>query len=379
MELDEIRREIDTIDAEILELFQKRMKLAEGVARFKKANNMPVFQAQREEEVLDRIADMSRDGMKNGSRLLFANIMDISKCIQQESLTEAEIPEIYTNKREKIRLACPGTEGSNSSEACRALFDNPEINHVETFDEVFQAVENGTVDYGVVPIENNTAGEVTQTYQLMNKHSFYIYKSAAIRINHVLAAIKGATLSGIETVFSHEQALLQCGEWLSSHSELQTRPYMNTALAAKMVRDSQNGKIAAICSESCARLYGLDILEKNIADNPENYTRFICISKRLEVSENADMISVALTTPHTAGALYRLLTRFAVNGLNLAKIENRPLPPDMEKSGEFDVMFYLDFYGSIKDLSVVKLLKCLESELNYYKFLGNFESTTRRE
>ena len=379
IDLNEIRTEIDKIDTEILQLFVKRMALASDVADYKKAKGMPIYQADREVQVLDRVSKSSPPKFEKGARLLFANIMDISKSLQTDILSETALPKPNPRKTGVPKVACQGTSGSYSQVAYEALFDKGDLSFCDTFEEVFKAVDSRIVDYGILPIENNTAGDVAQTYELMNKYSFYISRAVAIPINHVLAGVKGANFEDISLVYSHEQALRQCSGFFGKNVHLKPKTFENTATAAKMVTGKGDKSIAAICSAESARLYGMEIIRENISDNSENYTRFICITKHLELDNDADTISVALSTRNTPAALYRLLTKFAVNGLNLTKIENKPLPATVKKEHEFDVLFYLDFTGSIKDENVSKLLSSLETDMKFYKFLGNYKSVIKKD
>lgn len=372
MDLKLIRAEIDEIDEQLLRLFEKRTALACDVAKYKKENNMAVFQKDREQFILDKAADAVGDEMKNGVRLLFTTLMDISKCRQQQLLTDPRPFVSHTPKKERP-IAATVTRGSYSAEACSLFFNgNCDIRYVRNFEEVFSAVERGEVDYGVLPIENSTAGDVSATYDLMGKHRFYISKTVKIHISHILAAKKGTDPSEIKTVYSHEMALRQCAAFLDRFSA-DTIPMSSTAEAAKYVSYADES-CAAICSAPCARLYGLEPLAEDISDVRDNFTRFILISNRLEIPENASVVSLSLTLPHTPGSLYRLLTRFAFCGLNLSRIESKPVPPDLSelKDDAFDFIFYLDFIGNIQSPEVVKLLNNLEDEMKYYRFLGNY-------
>lgn len=374
-----IRNEIDNIDSEILKLFIKRMALTKNVADYKRKNNMPIYQKGRENEVLDRISSLSPKEYEKGARLLFANIMDISKSLQNDILGDAKSFLEQARLDTSPSVACQGTKGSYSQAAYEALFESKgSLQFCETFEEVFKAVDAGKVDYGILPIENNTAGDVAQTYELLTKYNIYISKAVAIQINHVLASVEDAEFSDIKNVYSHEQALRQCNTFFSENPQLSPKVYKNTAIAAKIVAESKDKTISAICSAYSAKLYGLKILKTNISNTENNFTRFICISKQLEIEENADTISVAISTRNEPASLYRLLTKFAVSGLNLTKIENKPLPATVKKEHEFDVLFYLDFTGSVKDSSVAKLISSLESEMKYFKFLGNYKSIIKR-
>lgn len=371
MDLGNIRQEIDSIDNQILDLFLKRMDLCVNVAKYKKENNLPVFQGKREDEILERIGKMAPDNLSDGAKQLFTNIMDISKCLQQQVLTDLAELDFYPQKKGRVTVACPGTAGSNTEQACNKLFSDKDILYFADFADVFDAVVNDRADYGVLPIENSTAGEVSQTYRLLAKYDFYICKSTQINIKHCLAAKKGT--KEIKAIYSHEQALAQCSGFVKK-SGAAPIPYQNTALAAKMVAENDDFTSAVICSELAASLYGLEILAKDIADNPDNTTRFICISKRAEVSENADIISLSMSLPHTAGSLYRMLTRFSFYGLNLTKIESAPVPENSLdiKTETFDVIFYLDFEGSVRSPEVLRLIQTMKQEMKYFKFLGNY-------
>lgn len=366
MDLQELRNEIDSLDREILTAFEKRMQLCRGVAKYKTQNNLPVFQSGREKEIIEKVTKNSPEDLKAGAAALFTEIMDISKSLQQQyifgskSFMESKPFTIDPN----AAVGCQGISGSNSEAAARKLFKDNEITFYHEFEDVFSAVENEEIQYGILPIHNSTAGSVTQTYDLMKKHDVYIAKTIKFEITHCLAAKKGTKSEDIKTVYSHPQALAQCSAFLRRNG-FQTVPYENTATAAKLA--SENDGIAAVCSEECAALYNLEIIKKGIANTIPNFTRFICITKDLCVPEDAGTIAVTLEIPNSEGSLYRILTKFFVNGMNLEKIESRPVA-----DGSFDVMFYLDFEGNISDTKTSALLDELKNQLDYFKFLGNY-------
>ena len=375
MELDKIRESIDKLDGELLELFVQRMKLCCDVAEYKAQNGLPVFQGGREREILERISQTAPDEFKGASTLLFSQIMDISKCLQQERLTKYRAVQHVQPVKDPV-AACPGIAGSYSEEACIKVFgDRANIKYFDTFGQVFEAVNSGEADYGVVPIENSTAGGVDGTYDLLEQYDTYICGRLSIPVRHVLAAKKGAGKA--TKVMSHEQALHQCMGFVRENG-LAALTAPNTSIAARTVAQEDFTDIACICSRHCAELYGLEILNENIADSNENFTRFIVISKTLQIPENADIISVCLSLPHHSGSLYRLLTRFSFSGLNLTKIESRPMPPRIKKktgTEGFEFIFYLDFEGSVLNPSVTKLLDNLEKDCSYYRFLGNYKDS----
>ena len=370
LELIDLRNSIDEIDSEILKLFEKRMNVCKQVAQYKKENNLPIFQGGREDEVIEKIrSQTTNESLKNGTATLFTTIMDISKHPQQQEMLkeskELPFPSHVEAQLEKAKkIGCQGISGSNSETAASMIFgDKIPFSFYSTFEEVFEAVENGEIDYGVIPIHNSTAGSVTQTYDLMSKYDTYIVKSVCVEINHCLAVKENVDISEISDVISHPQALSQCSDYITKRG-FSPISHSNTATAAEHVANSDE-KLAAICSEDCAKQFSLKILARNIANSLSNYTKFICISKNFELTHEADTISVILKLQNTQGSLYRLLTKFTVNGLNLDKLESRPI-----KDGSFDVMFYLDFKGNIFDKSVEALIADLSQNLEFFKFLG---------
>ena len=373
MDLNEIRKDIDAIDDQIVKLLEQRSQLAVDVAKYKKEHNMQVMQQGREQFIIDRVRDAVCDEMKSTAEIAFTTIMDLSKCRQHHLLTEKR--DFHIHKPMSGRpLAATVTKGSYSAVACDRFFGGKcDVTYVKHFEDVFEMVEKGEVDYGVLPLVNSTAGDVTATYDLMGKHNFYICRTLDVHISHVLAAKKGTKLSDVKNVFSHEMAIRQCSEFINENN-LNPIETSTTAKGAQIVAKTDETDCAAICSEFCAEMNGLEILAENISDIKDNYTRFILISKRLEVTDDANVISLSLTLPHTPGSLYRLLTRFSYCGLNLSRIESKPMPSgfaDM-KDDAFDFIFYLDFMGSIRNEGVVKLLNNLEDEMKYYRFLGNY-------
>ena len=289
MDLNTLRNEIDSIDTEILNLFLKRMDVCRKVGEYKKSNNLPVMQGNRENEIIERIKANSPNGLEDGSALLFQNIMDISKSLQNiEMISSCDKKYDGCNFDSATKIACQGTVGSYSEKACKKLFQNKTVEFYRDFEDVFNAVDKGEVDFGILPLQNTTIGSVSETYDLMAKYDFYINTLIRVEITHCLAVKKGTTISEIEGVYSKEEALSQCTNFLKRNNLIQI-PYANTALSSELVANS-NEKIACICSKNCAELYGLEIVADNIANAYPNYPRFICFSKNLTTNENADII-----------------------------------------------------------------------------------------
>ncbi len=279
---------------------------------------------------------------------------------------------------EKIRSAVPlavsagdiiayqGIKGANSFVAAQRLFPGSKLKRHQSFKDVFEAVEKGECDYGVLPVENSTAGSVSAVYDLILHYRFYIVKALDMPIDYCLAGLKQSELSDIEKVISHPQALSQCEQYITRNG-FEPMPCANTAVAARDTAREKRLNLAAVCSYEAAEEYGLKVLDDHLQDNKNNTTRFIVISKKLYISENANKVSLCFSLPHVTGALFHMLRRFDALGLNLTKIESRPIPDK-----DFEYLFYLDFSGSIKTEGVTELICRLSEEMPEFTFLGNF-------
>lgn len=371
LDLSDIRKNIDSIDDQLLELFRQRMELTCQVAQYKAAHNMVVFQSEREKAIIRSVRDRSPDDLKSSAEFLFTNIMDISKCRQNNAITPAvEIPH-RTEIKQGATVAVQGISGAYGHAAAVRLFPDGKMDFHASFAEVFEAVENGSADYGVVPVENSTAGEVTANMELLEKHSVYINRTVTVPCTHVLAAKHGVKSEDIRIIFGHEQAIRQCSEYIASRQSLTVIPYANNAMAAQMVAENRSSELGCICSRECAEMHGLDVVEPAIAADPNNATRFICFSKEMEVYDGADTVAVSVSLPHISGSLYRMLTKFAVNELDLTKIQSKPLPLEY-RTEENEFMFYLEFSGNISQPVVLRLLNNFGTEYTYFRLHGNF-------
>ena len=375
-DLSTIRERINEIDNKIVELWKERMETCLSVAQYKKENNLPVLDARREAELLNRVGNMAGDELEVYSRVLYDTIMTVSKSYQHQFLSKGNaLTEKIRNAVEnteklfpsKAMIACQGVPGAYSGIACEKIFRYPTVSYFKTWHDVVNAVEKGLCKYGVLPIENSTAGSVNNVYDLMAEHNFYIVKSFRLKINHCLLGNKGATLDGIKEIYSHEQALNQCSEFLRQHSDIKVNVCENTAMAAKMVMESGRTDVAAISSENCRDLYSLTMLSSDIQNKDNNYTRFICISKELEVYPGADKTSIVLTLPHRPGSLYHTLARFYALGINVIKLESRPM-----QNKDFEFMFYFDMSVSVYDDAFYEILEQLSDECEYFNYLGSY-------
>ena len=376
MDLKECRQEIDKINAEMLRLFVKRMEISEEVAKNKAEKGLPIFNNAREREILGDMTAASPEIFENYVKTFFTVLMDLSKSYQRTVLNDTDniekkiksaidsTPKIFPKR---AVVACQGTEGAYSQIAANRLFGMEKIIYYKSFEDVFKAVRDKKCDFGVLPIENSTYGTVIDVYDLMKKYRFSIVRSQRLKITHKLLAKKGTLLSDIKEVYSHPQALGQCSNFFAANPKIKAVPFTNTALAAETVKNSADNSLAAIASSSCAELYGLDIISDEIQNSGNNQTRFICISSEDYIFPGADKISIMLSLPHTPGALYNTLAKFAAIGLNLTKIESRPI-----EGSDFEAQFYFDFEASPYDEKILKMLDALSRDCENFVFLGSY-------
>ncbi|AMJ40779.1 bifunctional chorismate mutase/prephenate dehydratase [Anaerotignum propionicum] len=374
MDLEALRLRVNEIDDEIAKLFVERMQTSAKIAEAKAEKNLPVLDQKRENQVLQRVMDQAGEEFELYIKTLYHTMFEVSRSYQAGLLTK-ETPlsqEIIANFQEpklefprKAIVACQGVEGSYAERACGKLFSMPNTMFFNSFESVFNAVEMGLCQYGVLPIENSSAGSVTEVYDLMVRHKFYVVKSLKLHINHALVTKKGIKLSDIKEIISHEQALQQCSEFLKSLPNVKVTVFENTATAAKYVAECDRTDIAALSSPECAKLYGLDILKEDVQNNANNYTRFICIAKNMEIYAGANKISLMLSVEHRPGSLHEMIGKVACQGLNLSKLESRPIP-----GKDFEFRFYFDIEGSVFSPYVLTLLKDMELSAEQLSFLG---------
>ncbi len=376
MELKEIRKEIDKLDDELLQVFEKRMNLSKLVAQTKQEKGLPVFDSSREREILCNITSKASREISNYAGALYNTVFSLSrsyqkKIINQDSEIKKRIEEVTSKTPvmmpEKAIVACQGMEGAYSQHACDKLFRYPSVMYFNTFEDVFKAVESGLCKYGVLPLENSTAGSVNSVYDLMSKYKFYIVRSAKLCIQHSLLAKKGTKFENIKEIFSHEQAINQCSLFLNSLDSIKITPCENTAKAAKLVSKSERNDVAAIGADDCAELYDLSVLSRDIQNTQNNYTRFICISKNLEIYPGADRTSIVMTISHKPGSLYNVISRFASLGLNLTKLESRPI-----EGSDFEFRFYFDIGASVYSDELKSLITELENDSVEFEYLGSY-------
>lgn len=377
MNLEELRKRIDETDDRILKDFSERMGIAAEIAKFKTDNNRPVADRRREREKTLSIINKTPDEFRDYTPILYSILFELSRSYQQRLVGyDTELTEKIKNAIENTDrlfpknayVACQGVEGAFSQTAAEKLFKHPDIMYFSNFEAVFKAIEQGLCRYGVIPVENSTAGSVNSVYDLMMEHKFYIVNSIRLKVDHNLLAKPGVKLSDIREIYSHEQAISQCAGFLRKMEGIKIIPVDNTAAAARMVAESKDSGIAAIASRSCENYYGLNCLSENIQDKDNNYTRFICISKELEIYPGADRTSLMVILQHEAGALYKLLSRFYALDINLNKLESRPLP-----DREFEFMFYFDLDTPVYSTALLELLGELPGAVEKFIYLGSYK------
>ena len=376
MDIGELRQEIDQIDEKMVTLFGQRMEVAARIADCKKQTGTPIYVPARERAKLQDVAEKAGPEMANYTRVLYSMLFELSRSYQ--SKRSGSISPLYTRITQAIEqtpklfpqapmVACQGVEGAYSQIACEKIFRNPFILYFKNFEGVFNAIEQGMCQYGILPIENSTAGSVKKVYDLMIKHNFSIVRTFRLKVDHNLLVNPGATLGDIKEIYSHEQAISQCGDFLATLPGVKVVPVENTAVASELVSKSGRKDVAALSSRSCAELYGLSCLVPSVQDKGNNRTRFICISKNLEIYPGSDKTSIMMILTHKPGALYKVLARLYTLGINVTKLESRPIP-----DREFEFMFYFDLETSIYSEEFVQLMCELDELCEEFKYLGSY-------
>lgn len=380
-ELKALRDRIDAVDKDLLGLFAQRMDLTRQVGEYKVANHVQVLDAQREREVLAGKAALAPREIQGEARTLFETIMALSRR-QQRRLVAADQPDFSTYLAQKARAAAPvaaprvlyqGVPGAYAEEAAAAYFgEDSQRANLPAWEDIFLALQRGEADYGVVPIENSSTGSINQVYDLLAKYEHFIVGEVKLRVVHCLMAPPGVRLEDVTQVCSHEQGLAQCAPYLKTHPDWKQTAMSNTAAAAQFVAQSGQS-FAAIGSGRCAKLYGLNILARDIAQSAHNYTRFVVVAPRMELDLQRDKVSALFTLPHQVGTLHQIMAVFAVSGLNMMKLESRPI---LEKSWEY--RFFVDFTGNLMDPEMDLVLRELAECSTHFRVLGNYRSGEER-
>ena len=380
-DLNEIREAINEVDQSLAQLFEKRMELVALVAEYKIENDIPILNSEREKQVIERALESLRDkSLSREMEIFFNELMAISREYQSRYIDGKFVAQtrgsdeawginaLASRETKNLKIGFQGVEGSFSEEALLNYFGKEAVtSSFRLFEDVFKAIDAGDIDYGILPIENSSTGSVNEVYDLLRKYGCHINGEIVLKVKQNLLGVKGASMEDIKEVYSHSQGFQQSAEFFKEHPSWKLIPYHNTALGAKLVSEAGDISRAAVASERAAAIYGLDILEENLNFNSKNYTRFVIIGKDIRLVESSDKISVVLTVRHKAGSLCDVLSLFSQEGLNLLKIESRPI---MDKSWEY--FFHLDFEGNLQDPHVSRIMEEIRSRTTYFKILGNY-------
>ena len=375
MELSEIRRSIDAVDDQLLNLFLERMRLSEAVGAYKNENHLPILNKQREREILTKVSEKA-GSQERYAYHLFSTLFELSRSRQAELVNaptrvgaqiESSLAAGAALFPQTGLVACQGVEGANSQVACDRLLPRGSIVYVKTFQAVVSAVESGLCKFGVLPIENSSNGSVRAVYDLLQHHNLSIVRSTRLCIRHELLTLPGVKQSEITEIYSHEQAIGQCSKFLGSLEGVRVIPCDNTAMAAKLVAESGNRHAAAISSHPCAALYGLECVNDAIQDSDNNYTRFVCVTKDPVIYAGANRISLVIAFENRPGALYELLAKLAALDINMTKLESCPVA-----GSDFEFIFFLELDASVQDPSVLAMLEEMERSCAQFQFLGNY-------
>lgn len=374
-DLTELREEIDRIDNHIVGLYEERMEIAEGVAEYKIGTGKKVFDKEREKSKLDKLTALASTPFnRHGIRELFEQIMAMSRKRQYQMLTEhgiyekPDFAEVEALDYKKARIVFQGAEGAYTQLALKEYFgENANSYNVETWRDAMEAIANGEADYAVLPIENSSAGIVSENYDLMVEYDHCIVGEQILKIDHALLALPEAEISDITDVYTHPQSLMQCNKYLDTHREWEKHSMKNNAFAAQKVKEDGNIHKAAIASRLNADIYGLKVLEEGIQDNKMNATRFIIVTGKHVFVKGAKKISICFEVPHESGSLYHMLSHFIYNGINMNHIESRPI-----QGKNWEYRFFVDFDGNLNDAAVQNALRGLKEESIQLKILGNY-------
>ena len=372
----ELRDEIDVIDKQIVALYQQRMQIAGEGAEYKIETGKKVFDKDREMEKLATLSALGDSAFnRHGIRELFEQIMSISRKRQYQLMTEhgiyekPDFEELDALDYKNARIVFQGTEGAYTQLALKQYFGEDAGNsyHVETWRDAMEAIASGDADYAVLPIENSSAGIVSENYDLMVEYGHCIVGEQIIKIEHALLGVPGAKLSDITDVYSHPQALMQSEGYLYQHKDWQQISVSNTAASAMKILEDGNVSEAAIASRRAAAIYGLKVLKESIQDNDLNTTRFVIVGKDKIYAKDASKISICFEIAHESGSLYEMLSHFIFNNLNMTKIESRPI-----ESRNWEYRFFIDFTGKLGDAAVKNALRGIDEEACSFKILGNY-------
>ncbi|MBN2879026.1 MAG: chorismate mutase [Clostridia bacterium] len=376
MDLKKIRRQIDRVDSKIIKFFQKRMKIVDEVTKYKIEHKMEVLDVTREKNVIDNAAKkVDNPILKSYIPSLYSTIMGISRRYQTTLIKEHyDSQKVYSAELIKNpKTGYLGIEGSFSYQAASEYFEGAILTPFESFESMVDAVINEEIDYAVLPVENTSSGNVDASIDILAQKSVWIIDEYILKIRHNLLGIEGAKETDIKKVYSHYQAIKQCGEYLEKH-KIFGHIVESTAHGAKMAVEEKNKETGAIASGTCAKLYGLNVIKEDIQTNKNNYTKFAIVAKDEYMLVGANKISIVATLNHRAGSLHELISIFADNSVNLLKIVSRPIA-----NNPWEYNFHLDFSGNLADENVAKAIEEAKKTCLDIKVLGCYRAYERIE
>lgn len=367
LNIDDLRNQIDKIDASLVSLFEKRMETVLKVAEYKKVNGIAILNQGREEAVIKKNLDIVKNkDLYSEVEEFFKSVMGISREFQDRTLNKSQVVPADKN----LTVGFYGVTGSFSEQALKEYFgEKVDTKEISEFEDIFLELKYSKINYGVIPIENSSTGAISEVYDLLKKYDFYITGEKYLKISQNLMGIKGSTLGNIKEVYSHPQGLEQSMEFLKGYKQWKLVPYKSTAKSAELVKNSNNKTLAAIASTKAAEIYDLEILQKNVNSNATNMTRFVVIGKEMESTSESNKTSLVLSTTHKVGSLCHVLKHFAENNINLMKIESRPI-----KDMPWEYFFYIDFQGNINEDKIIHAIELIKNNSRYFKILGNYRS-----
>lgn len=370
-ELEMLRQKINETDAKLVDLFIKRMEFVAKVGEYKAKRNLKIYDPVRERAVVERVSK----GVKADFNIKYVeqfmeNLMFLSRKFQGDIIGRKQEPSKFEGSKPIMAIGYQGVPGCYSYHTGLEYFgEEVETLSCISFRDVFEALAEGKIQYGVLPIENSTSGSINDVYDLLREYEFHIVGEKCLKVEHSLLGVEGVEITDIREVYSHQQGLIQCSRYLSEHPDWKQVPYFDTAGSAEYVAKEGSKSKACIAGKMAAEVYGLGIISRNIQDNRNNSTRFVVISKEKLETEKADKISIIISVPHKPGTLYGILKHFAEAHYNLMKIESRPL-----EGKAWEYFFYIDFGGNLKDEGTRSILTDIEKESSYFRLLGNYRS-----
>lgn len=374
MDLQDLRNQIDQVDRELVQLFEKRQSICQSVAEYKIKNHKKVLDHEREQQKLDAVAALaSNDFNRQGVRDMFEQLMAVSRKLQYQTLAEngqgLKLPfQQIEELRKDANIVYQGVPGAYSHQAAMQYFgEDARLESVKTWEDAMKAISICDADYAVLPIENSTAGTVADVYDLLGFYDNYIVGEVYLRVEHALLGLPEAELTDIREVYSHPQGLLQCAQFLNSNPQWKPMSVNNTAWGARKIHEDGDIHQAAIASRAAAKLYGLKVLKESVNDNNVNTTRFIIVAGQKVFTRNAGKVSICFELPHESGSLYTILSHFIYNGLNMTRIESSPIA-----GKNWEYRFFVDFDGNLTDPAVLGALRGIMEEVSYFKILGNY-------